>query len=418
VSAEQGKPLLASLVQAGDGQTEAVKINDFIFMAKDISNAYLVTTADGDLLVNTGFMDNAERTKGLLTPKRTGALRRIIITQGHPDHYGGVPTLREDGTQLIAERRFVDTCRYFRELGPYLGRRSRRLWASTIKRSGNPPQPPELVPDVAVDRRHEFEQGGRRFELISTPGGEALDSLTVWMPKERVAFIGNLLGPVFMAIPNLVTMRGDKPRLVQRYLHSLDVLRNLGAELLITGHGEPIVGAAKIRADLDKLHAAVSYVNQATIDGMNAGKDVHTLMREIKLPDQLKIGEFHGKVSWAVRSIWEEYSGWFHQQSTTELYGVPRSSIDADLVALAGGGGALAARAKLKVMDGQFLEAIHLLDIALGAEPRQANALVVKKDALQGLLLASGSTNLSETMWLKSEIAAADAVLAELGPAS
>ncbi len=411
---EKGKPLLASLVQAGDAQTEAVKINDFIFMAKDISNAYLVTTSDGDVLVNTGFMDNAERTKGLLAPQRTGALRRIIITQGHPDHYGGVPTLREDGTQLIAERRFVDTCKYFRELGPYLGRRSRKLWASTIKRSGNPPQPPVLVPDVAVDRRYEFEQGGRRFELISTPGGEALDSLTVWIPKERVAFIGNLLGPVFMAIPNLVTMRGDKPRLVQRYLHSLDVLRNLGAELLITGHGDPIVGADRIRADLHKLHAAVSYVNQAVIEGMNAGKDVHSLMREIHLPAELKIGEFHGKVSWAVRSIWEEYSGWFHHDSTTSLYGVPRSSIDADLVELAGGAAALAARAKQKVAGGKFLEALHLTDIALGAEPKSADALSAKKDALQGLLKESGASNLSETMWLKSEISAAETVLAEL----
>ena len=134
-------------------------------------------------------------------------------------------------------------------------------------------------------------------------------------------------------------------------------------------------------------------------------------MREIKLPDELKIGEFHGKVSWAVRSIWEEYSGWFHQDSTTSLYGVPRSSIDADLVQLAGGGGALAARAKLKVMDGKFLEAIQLWDIALGADPKQPNALVVKKDALQGLLVASGATNLSETMWLKSDIAAVDAAL-------
>ena len=410
----QDKPLLASLVQAGDEQKEAVAINDFIFMAKDISNAYLVTTSAGDVLVNTGFMDNAERTKRLLAPHRSGVLRKIIITQAHPDHYGGVPVLREAETEIIAEKRFVDTWRYFRDLGPYLAKRSRKLWANTIKRAANPAPPPEVVPDIAVDRRYEFELGGRRFELISTPGGEALDSLTVWMPNERIAFTGNLLGPVFLAMPNLVTMRGDKPRLVQRYLHSLDVLRKLGAELLITGHGEPIVGAEKIRADLDRLHAAVSYVNSATIEGMNAGKDVHTLMREIRLPDELKIGEFHGKVSWAVRSIWEEYSGWFHHDSTTSLYGVPRSSVDADLVELAGGAAALAARAKQKVSDGKFLEALHLTDIALGAEPKQADALTTKRDALQGLLKASGGSNLSETMWLRSEITAAEATLAEM----
>ena len=407
----EGAPPLANLVMAGSQQTAAEPITDFIFMAKDISNAYLVTTSDGDVLVNTGFMDNAARNKALLEPVRSGPLRRIILTQAHADHYGGVPAFREPGTQVIAERRFVSTWHYFNDLGPYLARRSRKLWASTIKRDTNPPPPPEVVPDVAVDRRYAFEQGGRQFELISTPGGEALDSLIVWMPNERVVFTGNLFGPVFMSIPNLCTTRGDKPRLVQRFLPSLDTVRKLGADLLITGHGEPIRGAAKIRADLDKLHAAVSFVNDATVAGMNAGKDVHTLMREIKLPENLKLGEFHGKVSWAVRTIWEEYSGWFHFDSTTALYGVPRSSIHGDLVELAGGAAALNVRAKQKLREGRPLEAVHLLDISLGAEPANADGLAIKKDALQALLRESGGTNLSEVMWLKSEIAAIETVL-------
>ena len=405
------KPALASLVQAGDQQQEAEAITGFVFMAKDISNAYLVNTRDGDVMINTGFMDNAERTRRLLAPKRTGSLRYIILTQAHPDHYGGVPAVREPETRVIAERRFVNTWRYFRELGPYLGRRSAKLWSGTIKRGANPLPPPEVVPDIVVDRRHEFELGERRFEVISTPGGEALDSLTVWMPRERIAFTGNLFGPVFLAIPNLVTVRGDKPRLVQRYLPSLDTVRKLGAELLITGHGEPIRGADNIRAALDKMHAAVSYLNEAVIAGMNGGQDVYTLMREIKLPENLQLGEFHGKVSWAVRSIWEEYSGWFHYDSTTSLYGVPRSSVDADLAELAGGAGLLAARARTKLAAGRPLEALHLVDIALGAERTNADALAVKKDALQVLLQESGGQNLSETMWLKSEIAAAEAAL-------
>jgi alkyl sulfatase BDS1-like metallo-beta-lactamase superfamily hydrolase len=117
-------------------------------------------------------------------------------------------------------------------------------------------------------------------------------------------------------------------------------------------------------------------------------------------------------VSWAVRTIWEEYSGWFHYDSTASLYGVPRSSVNADLAELAGGGDALAARAKTKLDDGRPLEAIHLLDIALGAEPGNRQALAVKKATLERLLAASGGSNLSETMWLKSEIAAAETALA------
>src|SRR5262245_52169280 len=108
---QDDKPQLASLVQAGDQQTEAALITDSIFMVKSISNAYLVRTDDGDVMVNTGFMDHALRTKNLLAPHRNGPLRKIILTQAHPDHYGGVPAMREPDTQVIAERRFVQTWR-------------------------------------------------------------------------------------------------------------------------------------------------------------------------------------------------------------------------------------------------------------------------------------------------------------------
>lgn len=406
-------PMLASLVRAGDSQQEAIRINDFIFQANDISNAYLVTTADGDVMVNTGFMADAniERNKRLLTPHRTGPLRYIILTQAHADHFGGVPDFREPDTKVIAERRFTDTWNFFDELGPYLRRRSAKLWASTMRHGDNPKEPPKVIPDITVDRTYAFELGGRRFELISTPGGESLCSLTVWLPNEKVAFTGNLFGPVFLAMPNLTTTRGDKPRLVVNYLDSLDRVRQLSAETLITGHGDAIVGKEKIRASLDKMYDAVAYIRDETIKGMNAGKTVHELMREITLPEQLKIGEFHGKVSWAVRAIWEEHSGWFHYDSTTSLYGVPRSSVNSDLAELAGGASVLAQRAQQHVDANRPLEAIHLLDVALGAEPDNRDALGVKKQALEQLLAASGGSNLSETMWLKSEIAAAEAAL-------
>lgn len=406
---EDSKPQLASLVQAGDQQVDAVPINDFIFMAKDISNAYLINTGDSDVMINAGFMGSAERNQSVFAPVRSGPLLAIALTQAHADHFGGVPVLREDDTQIITERRFSGTAAFFTMLKPYLGRRSGRLWTGTIKGRGAPV--PEITPDITVNGRLRMKLGERQFEFISTPGGEAPDSLTVWMPEERVVFTGNLFGPIFMSMPNLCTMRGDKPRSAERFLESLDTVRELGAELLITGHGEPIHGAEHIRASLDKLHAAVSYVLQATIEGMNAGKDVHTLMREIQLPDELAIGEFHGKVSWAVRTIWEEYSGWFHQDYTTSLYGVERASVDADVVELAGGAEVLATRAQQKLDAEQPLQAMHLIEIALGAEPHCTQALTVKKSVLEKLLALSGGSNLSEVMWLKSEITSTEKAL-------
>lgn len=411
---KEATPKLAGLVRSGDEQAEAIAITDFVFQANDISNAYLVTTAEGDVMVNTGFMDNVERTKRLLAPHRTGPLAFILLTQSHADHYGGVPEFVEDGTQVVGGPGFNEALGDMMRLQPFFAPRSGKLWGSTLKRGGTPKPAPNVKPDILVDRRLTIELGGRTFEVISTPEGETIDALTVWMPSEKIAFTGNVFGPVWLSMPFLNTLRGDKPRLVRHYLKSLETIRALGAEIVVTGHGEAIRGADRIRADLDRMHAAVSYVRDYTLDGMNAGKDVHTLMREFAWPNGMEIGEFHGKAAWAVKSIWREYSGWLHyEDGTTALFGVPRSSVDADLVELAGGAARLAQRARAKLETGAPLEAVHLTDIALSAEPDNAEALTVRKAAHEALLAASGGRNLSETMWLRSEIAAMEARLGD-----
>jgi alkyl sulfatase BDS1-like metallo-beta-lactamase superfamily hydrolase len=411
---EEKKPALAGLVRAGDTQTEAIAITDFIWQVNDVSNLYLVNTADGDVMVNTGFMDNAERNVGLMKPKRSGPLKHIILTQSHADHFGCLPEFKEADTIVIGGPGFNEAWGDMNRLQPFFGPRSRKLWGSTLKRGGTPKPAPDVKPDLLVDREYAFEQGGRHFDLIHAPEGETVDNLIVWMPNEKVAFTGNLVGPVWLSMPFFCTLRGDKPRLVWNTLKSLEKLKSLGAEVIITGHGVPIKGKDQIRADIERMIGAITYVRDFTLDGMNTGKTVHELMRDVKLPDDLKIGEFHGKVAWAVKTIWDEYSGWFHyEDGTTELYHVPRSAVSKDLVELSGGAAVLARRAKVHVEAGRPLEAIHLLDIALGVEPAHSDALEVKKIALEALLAASGSRNLSETMWLKSEIADAEAKLAE-----
>jgi alkyl sulfatase BDS1-like metallo-beta-lactamase superfamily hydrolase len=411
---DEKKPALAGLVRAGDTQTKAIAVTDFIWQVNDVSNLYLVNTADGDVMINTGFMDNAERNVGLMTPKRSGPLRRIILTQSHADHFGCVPDFKEADTVVIGGPGFSEAWGDMNRLQPFFGPRSKKLWGSTLKRGGAPKPAPDVKPDLLVDRTHVFEQGGRRFELIHAPEGETVDNLIVWLPDEKIAFTGNLVGPVWLSMPFFCTIRGDKPRLVWNTLKSLEKLKALDAEIIITGHSEPIRGKEQTRADIDKMIGAITFVRDYTLDGMNAGKTVHELMRDAKLPEHLRIGEYHGKVAWAVKTIWDEYSGWFHyEDGTTELYHVPRSAVSKDLVELSGGAAVLARRAKVHVEAGRPLEAVHLLDIALGVEPAHSDALVVKKAALEALLAASGSKNLSETMWLKSEISETEAKLAD-----
>jgi alkyl sulfatase BDS1-like metallo-beta-lactamase superfamily hydrolase len=410
--AEGKQPALADLVLANRNQTEAEKVTDFIWMVHDSSNAYLVTTDNGDVMVNTGFSPNAQKNVALLAPHRTGPLRYIVLTQSHADHFGGLNAFREEGTIVIGGPGFAQAHHDMSDMQPFFGPRIMKLWGAVLGNSTRPPDPGPIEPDLLVDRELTLEVGQRTFQLISTPEGETVDSLVVWMPKEKVAFIGNVHGPVWLSFPFLNTLRGDKPRLVQNYLKAMRRIRDLDAELLITGHGQPIVGAQAIRADLTRMIDAVEWVRSYTLKGMKAGKDVHTLMRELKLPDNLAIGEFHGKASWAVKSIWREYAGWFHyEDGTTELYGVPRRSVHGDIAELAGGADKLAARARQRLDAGEPLEALHLAEIALNADPGERSALAVKRDASALLLERSGGQNLSETMWLRSEIAECEAAL-------
>jgi alkyl sulfatase BDS1-like metallo-beta-lactamase superfamily hydrolase len=235
--------------------------------------------------------------------------------------------------------------------------------------------------------------------------------MLVWLPAQRICFTGNVFGALFGHFPNLVTIRGDRHRDALRYVETLDVLAGLGAETLMVGHFDPVVGRDRIRDEIARMRGAVLHVHDAVVAAMNAGSDVYTAMREIRLPPELEVGEGYGKVDWSARAIWETYQGWFHARSTTELYPVPPSSVHPELVALAGGPDAVAAAAQRK-LDSAPVEALHLAEAALAADPRHARALGASLAAHRALL--SRSANFWETRWLEHRIRALERALGEV----
>ncbi|MBU3751552.1 MAG: MBL fold metallo-hydrolase, partial [Mycobacterium sp.] len=259
-----------------------------------------------------------------------------------------------------------------------------------------------LTADIEVGESLTLQVGERRIELIATPGGETTDSMVVWLPEERVCLCSNTFGPVFGHIPNLVTIRGDRYRDALTVIDTIERVRALQPEILITGHFDPIVGAGRIDAELRRLRDAVAYVHDQTVAGMNAGKDVGTLMAEIALPPDLAVGQGYGRVAWDVRAIWENYSGWFHHRSTTELYPVGPESVSADVVDLAGAD-ALIARARRHLDAGRPLQAIHLAEVVSHTDPGNRECRAVLKAAHEALL--ADSVNFWESAWLTAQIA-------------
>lgn len=387
----------------------AIDLGDDIWMSKGLSNSYLLPTNAGRVIVNCGMGFESVYHRAAFDAIDDSLVHTIVLTQGHPDHFGGVDTFLDPGAELITQANFFTFRTDFEKLADFRQRNSSFAWAkqswdviAAMMERGEEVRPQSSPnPTRLFDDELELEIGGRRLHLISTPGGETTDACVVWLPEPRTVFAGNLLGPLVGHVPNLVTLRGDRYRDVEDYVGSLQQVRDLAPERYISGHFTPIEGADVIDRLLATLQGSMRWLHDAVIDGMNAGKDVHTLMREIHLPDEFDVGQHYGMVSWNVRAIWETYAGWFHHQSTTELYDVPARAVAPDLVAVAGAS-ALVDAARARLDAGEAPAALHLTDIVLAADPTHAGARGVARDAHQ--LLLDASTNFWETAWLQLQL--------------
>jgi alkyl sulfatase BDS1-like metallo-beta-lactamase superfamily hydrolase len=400
------------LDEFGAGQTEAYRIAEGVFQAHGVGNTNLVVTSEGNVVIDAGLPTTASDHRSLLRQASDAPTRVVVATHAHADHAGGAGEWIEDGTQVIAHRSFLDVQHYLTELIPYFMPRNKIFYPDSV-----PDMPsavvnpivqwlyPRLEPTVLVDDRYDFELGGVRFEVLHTPGAEGPDSISVWLPQQKILFTGDFFGPLFPMWPNLYTIRGEMLRFSMPYIHSLERVIALEPEILVPSHFEPIRGKERIRADLVRMRDAVRYVHDAVVLGMNEGKDVYTLMNEVALPPELELSQGHGKVSWGVRAIWEGYTGWFHE-STVDLYAVPARAVHPEVVEMAGGAGAVAARARARVEAGEPVEALHLVDMALAADPGNRAALAARLAALELLLVRSGDVNHSEVYWLRHRIEA------------
>jgi alkyl sulfatase BDS1-like metallo-beta-lactamase superfamily hydrolase len=149
------------------------------------------------------------------------------------------------------------------------------------------------------------------------------------------------------------------------------------------------------------MRDAMQAVHDRTVELMNSGADVYTAMREVRVPERFDVGEGYGQTSWNVRAIWEMYAGWFQHRSTTELYGVAPDSVAADVVG-ATGADALVDAARAHVAAGRPVQALHLTDLVLAAEPGHPGGRAVAADAHQALL--DDTDNFWKKAWLTKSI--------------
>jgi alkyl sulfatase BDS1-like metallo-beta-lactamase superfamily hydrolase len=394
---------------------EVRKVAENIHYATGVGNTIMITTGEGVVLFDTGLVIQSANQLQILKDTVSDAdVRYIILSHSHADHIGGTRFWMDEDTDIIAHQNFEEEQRYLSELQPYQYDRNRTLfpwmpaWEDrpdiALMRYGG------IVPTITVDdwETYAFTLGGIEFQVIGAPGAEGADNAVLWLPQQKVLISGDFFGPQFPQFPNIFTMRGEKVRKPVEYIKSLDRLIALNPDVILPSHLDPTIGAEKIRKGMQRIRDAVQYVHDETIAGMNAGKTVNQLMKEIKLPANLELVQNHGRVDWAVKSIWEYYMGWFRFESTTELYPIPAQDVYADLAQIAGNEN-LIALANNYLIQGEPVKTLHITEIALAGDPQNASALALRDQALVELLerAENGLRNDYEIYWLKSQLATA-----------
>ncbi|MEZ4451982.1 MAG: alkyl sulfatase dimerization domain-containing protein [Nannocystaceae bacterium] len=358
----------------GDPRVEEVAPGIFVAIGYDLANTILVHTPDGNVVIDAMMgPERAARAREALLARAPGPTRALIFTHSHIDHVGGASVWIEEGTEVWATAAFMphfikqygvfnraETARGTRQFG-------RQVDAASLPCSALGARP-SLEGDVGGGVRAptrtfrgdaSFVVGGVTFELHEAHG-ETDDQLFVWLPDRRALMPGD---NIYRAFPNLYTIRGTRPRPVDRWVKSLDAMRRLRPQVLAPSHTAPVRGEAAVEDALRNYRDAIAYVYAAVVRGANAGEGIDAMAARIGLPRHLAedpwLRELYGQVDWSVRAIYGGELGWFDGQPEG-LYTLSPADLAKKEIAMMGGAEAVQAAVDRELAgDPRF--AAHLL---------------------------------------------------------
>ncbi len=374
-----------------DTYLDYLKLTDNLYRIEGSCNSYLITTHEGSVLIDpAGAAVAPEYFRKVI---ETCPLKAIILTHAHQDHWENMDIWRTDPQiPIIAQREFIGYNEYWERLAPFFARRG-AIWSRKPIPDPSEIQPfNPVVPTITFADEYTYELGGLHFEITHTPG-ETPDHTTIRIPELNAVFVGDNYYEYFI---NNATLRGTSTRPVLGYINALNLALSGDPEFFLMGHGTPLVSKNVVKQTVTNLRDALQYLHDETIKGINAGKDVYTLMQEIKVPDEYRIQPYYGKVDWTVRGIYHENIGWF-DENPASMYDLPVSAVYADLVEIAGVD-AINDKAQKLLENQKYVKVLHLTDIILDSAPDNQRANEIRLKALEAL--KAGTRNYIERIWL------------------
>jgi alkyl sulfatase BDS1-like metallo-beta-lactamase superfamily hydrolase len=194
--------------------------------------------------------------------------------------------------------------------------------------------PNTLVP---IDRTTEMKIAGYRIVFFYT-GGESASHIGIYLPDQRVMFAGDeVQGPTF---PQLHSLRGTKPRDIDRWFTAIDRMRSYNPEYLVPGHGQIVVGTQNVATVLTNYRDAMQYVLDQSIRLMNMGYTPDEIAETVKLPKAVQVEpwgiEYYGNVDVSARNVYGGLISWWNGDPA-ELRPTPRPEKARRTVEMMGG---------------------------------------------------------------------------------
>ena len=193
-----------------------------------------------------------------------------MFTHGHTDHCFGVDLYEEparrvtDGAppRVLAHEAITARFDRYQATKGYNGIINQRQFQLP-----RPTFPTNFrYPDEVFRSRLDLTLAGETFELHHDRG-ETDDHVWIWVPERKVLCTGDLF---IWASPNC-----GNPQKVQRYaIEWAQALRKMAAldpEVMLPGHGLPILGQERIRPALTESATLLEHLHNETIRMMNTG---------------------------------------------------------------------------------------------------------------------------------------------------
>jgi alkyl sulfatase BDS1-like metallo-beta-lactamase superfamily hydrolase len=169
----------------------------------------------------------------------------------------------------------------------------------------------------------------------------------------------------------------------------------LSPEIMLPGHGLPIVGEARVRQALTEGAELLETLVEQTLAMMNEGARLDDIVHTVRAPDALLARPYlqpiYDEPEFVVRNVWRLYGGWY-DGDPSHLKPAPAGALAAELADLAGGAAKLADRARQVAAGGDLRLAGHLAELAAQAAPNDAGVHAARAEIFGARARAEAST--------------------------